>query len=475
MNIRSKLIILFVSIVAVISIGTSAAIYFFSSDYRQDDFYRRMENKGRITARLLIEVDEVNEDVLKRIEKDNPINLANEKIVIYDFKDSILYTSDDERELQIPKDLLDQVRLDEQVRFTQKNYEGIGFLYTGPYDRFVVIVAATDIYGLNKLKNLRTILLIVFGASIIIFFISATFYVGNVLKPISKVVQEVDDISATSLHRRVDEGNGTDEISRLAQTFNSMLARLETAFTTQKQFIANASHEIRNPLTALLGQIDVCLMAARTSGEYENVLRSLREDITNLKTVSNRLLLLAQASLESEKQFSLHRCDQILWEAKSDLSKMNPDYNVLIELAPEIDDERSLSVMGDEQLLKGAFINIMDNACKYSSNHSVNVHLSHTSEHIVIKFQDEGIGISLADKTHIFEPFYRGNNVNTTKGNGIGLSLVYRIIKSHSGHISIDSTIGKGTLVTVSLPLPYKLDQDHSPSPLSRQKLVADS
>lgn len=453
MSIRVRLIILFVSIVALISMASSLAIYFFSSDYREDDFYRRMENKGKITARLLIEVDEVNEDVLRRIEKDNPISLSNEKIIIYDFRDRILYTSDTEEVIRIDKQLLDQVRLEEHVKFRQKNYEALGFLYADKYDRFVVIVAATDIYGLNKLSNLRTILFIVFAANILIIFGAATFYVGNVFKPIARVVREVDHISATSLHRRVDEGNGKDEISKLAQTFNSMLGRLETAFTSQKQFIANASHEIRNPLTGLLGQIDVCLMSPRLPADYEMVLRSLKEDITNLKTVSNRLLMLAQASIDdAERQLSIHRCDQILWEAKSELTKLNPAYSILIELDGGIEDEGRLSVMADEQLLKGAFVNIMDNACKYSPDHKVLVRLYHLVNNIVLEFIDHGIGITTEDKPHVFEPFYRGRNVNSIKGNGIGLSLVYRIIKSHLGKIEIDSR-GSGTMVTIQLPV----------------------
>jgi len=455
MNIRNKLIILFISIVALISIITSLAIYYFSSDYRQDEFYRRMENKGRITAKLLIELDEVDDALLRKIEKDNPINLYQEKMVIYDFHNKVLYSSDEEGIIKVDREILDKARLAGLVKFHQNDYEAVGFLYTDKYDRFVVIVAAIDIYGLTALKDLRTIMIVVFVASIIIILISGYFYVGNALQPISKVIREVDDISATSLYRRVDEGNGNDEISRLANTFNSMLGRLETAFTTQKLFIANASHELRNPLTAILGQIDVCLLSERQTEEYQEVLQSLREDITNLKIVSNRLLLLTQASLEdSEKGFTIQRADQLLWEAKAELNKLHSNYVVSIELDSLIDDGSKLNVFADEQLLKGAFVNILDNGCRYSDNHRVNVRLKHDlSNKIILQFKDHGVGISAEDKPHIFEPFYRGKNVKNVKGNGIGLSLVYRIIKSHKGKIEINSSVNFGTSVTITLPI----------------------
>lgn len=453
MNIRGRLILLFVSIVALISLAGSVAIYFFSSDYREDDFYHRLENKGRITARLLIEVDEVDEDLLKRIEKDNPISLSNEKISIYDYRNRLLYTSDDDGFIKVDSALLDQVRLDGYVKFEQAGYEALGFLYTDRYDRFVVVVAATDIYGHRKLSNLRTVLVIVFASSVILIFISAAFYVSRALNPISDVIKEVDEISATNMHLRLPEGNGKDEIARLAKTFNGMLGRLETAFQSQRQFIANASHEIRNPLAGLLVEIDVCLINKRTVEHYEEVLRSLRGDINNLKSVSNRLLLLAQANMEDVgKKFSPVRIDQVLWDAKGELQKVNRAYDASIEIESSIEDETRISVAGDEQLLKGAFLNLMENGCKYSRDHAVTVRLRTTRDLVHVDVEDRGIGIPASDLPNIFEPFFRGSNVNKTKGNGIGLSLVWRIVTSHSGKISIQSNLTHGTTVSVEFP-----------------------
>jgi signal transduction histidine kinase len=275
------------------------------------------------------------------------------------------------------------------------------------------------------------------------------------LQPISKVIHEVDDISATSLHRRVNAGNGKDEMSKLSSTFNNMLERLEQAFTTQKQFISNASHEIRNPLTAILGQIDVALLNERSANEYIKVLQSVREDITNLKTVANRLLLLAQASMEDvEKRFTTLRLDQLLWDSRAELQKLHPEYQISIEMDSSIDDESRLNVNGDEQLLKAAIINVLDNGCKYSVNNRVSVLLKSSAGKTMLEFKDHGIGIPEEDLPHLFEPFYRGKNTDSYKGNGIGLSLVYRIVKSHFGDIRIQSQINAGTIITIFLPIP---------------------
>jgi signal transduction histidine kinase len=454
MNIRNKLLLLFVSIVALILSATSVAVYFFSADYRQDEFYTRLTNKARSVARLVIEVEEVTHEVLLKIEQNNPMNLTKEEVRVYNGDNEILYSSDQENFVEIDDSLLDEVRKKQEVRFSRGEYECLGYLYTDRFGHFVVIVAAVDIYGYTKLGNLRTILSIVFGGAIFIILISGYFYVGRVLKPISKVIQEVDDISATSLHRRVDAGNGKDEMSQLSNTFNKMLGRLETAFTTQKNFIANASHEIRNPLTAILGQIDVSLLNERSAAEYVKVLQSLREDITNLKNVSNRLLLLAQASVEDvEKRFTALRLDQLLWDSRTELNKLHPSYSISIEMDPSIDDESKLVVNGDEQLLKAAIINVLDNGCKYSVNNKVSVLLRSKEGKTMLEFKDHGIGIPEEDLPHLFEPFYRGHNTESYKGHGIGLSLVYRIIKSHFGDVSIRSQVNQGTVITILLPV----------------------
>ncbi|MEI9917353.1 MAG: HAMP domain-containing sensor histidine kinase [Bacteroidota bacterium] len=455
MNIRNKLILLFVSIVALILVASSIAVYFFSADYRKDEFYSRLTSKAKAVARLTIEVEEVTHDVLKKIEVDNPMNLTREEVRVYNEKNDILYTSDENNFIEIDNDLLDKVREKQEVRFTRGEYECLGYLYTDRFGHFVVIVAAVDIYGVTKLSNLRTILLIVFGVSIFIIFLSGYFYVGRMLQPISKVIREVDDISATSLHRRVNAGNGKDEMSKLSSTFNNMLERLEQAFTTQKQFISNASHEIRNPLTAILGQIDVSLLTERSAQEYIKVLQSVREDITNLKTISNRLLLLAQASMEDvEKRFTVLRLDQLLWDSRTELQKLHPEYQISIEIDASIDDEAKLNVSGDEQLLKAAITNVLDNGCKYSINNRVSALLKTTDGKTILEFKDHGIGIPEEDLPHLFEPFYRGKNTDTYKGNGIGLSLVYRIVKSHFGDISIHSQVNAGTVLTILLPIP---------------------
>jgi len=266
-------------------------------------------------------------------------------------------------------------------------------------------------------------------------------------------VKQVDEISISSLNLRVDEGNGTDEIAKLAQTFNSMLSRLENSFSAQKNFIANASHELRTPLTAITGQIEVTMLNTRTADEYRSVLSSILEDIKTLSQLSNRLLLLAQTTLqEREQKMALLRIDELIWQAKEDLIKLHPSFVVHIDLDESLDDESKLTIKGDEQLVKTALSNIIDNGCKYSHDHTINVRIESSRSGLTINFRDAGIGVPPDELDNIFDPFYRGSNTKSVSGHGIGLSMVKAIVKLHNGVIRLASNLGVGTVVTITLP-----------------------
>jgi signal transduction histidine kinase len=453
MQIRTKLTLQFLLIGGVIMIIASASIYFSSSSFRSEDFYRRLENKASITARLLIDVEEINAALLKKIETDNPANLPDERIIILNYNNDTLYSSDDDNKIIIRSNLIDRIRLEGNVKYNQEKYQVLGLLYTGGYDRFVIIAAAIDVHGLLKMRNLRIILLVVCLTSFLLFSLIGWFYAGKSLQPIKNVVKQVEDISITSLNLRVDEGNGTDEIAILARTFNRMLERLEIAFKTQKDFISNASHELRTPLTSINGQLEVLLMKDRSSSEYKKVSESVLEDIRHIIDLSNRLLLLAHASSESSEILQGRiRIDEIIWQSTEDIKKYNPDFSINVSIDDSLTDSDQVILAGDEYLLKTAISNVIDNACKYSEKHSVSIVLNIISGWILISFLDHGIGIKEADLDRIFEPFYRGNNAQMITGYGIGLSLVQKIIKNHNGSIKIDSKIGEGTRVDIMLP-----------------------
>ena len=437
MKIRTKLTLTFFAVVIIILSVVSVSIYFFSAEYREQEFYTRLRNKAENTAKLLIEFDEVSPELLKRIERGNPSNLPNESIRIYNFRNEELYRSDSEIIVPADSGLLDEIRLEEEVRFRHNDYEVLGFLFAHEFDRFTVVAAATDIYGFKKVNNLKNILLSVFVISLFLISVTGWIYAGRMLKPVSRLVNEVSKISGTSMDLRLKVGNGKDELAKLAETFNQMLDRLEAAFLAQKNFIANASHELRTPITAITGEIEVALLQKRSQEEYVKVLKSLLEDTRNLGGLSTQLLLLAQtSSVDRPQTFSPLRIDELLWDAKDDLTRAHKDYVINIQFDIELSDE-ALMIRCDGQLAKTVFINLMDNGCKYADDNTVSVTLRSAERAVVIEFENRGVGVAADEVNAIFDPFIRGTNTRNIKGYGIGLSLASQIMKLHGGHIDV--------------------------------------
>jgi len=454
MNIRTRLtVIFFILFAAVISV-ISGTIYFFSAEYRQVDFYRRLKNRAINTAQVLTDVKEVNADLLRRMERNNPASLPNQFIIIYNNRNEILYSSDAAPVIRLNANLLSEIRMRKEVTYREGKFEVLGFFFNGQHDRFTVVAAATDVYGLDAIHNLRNVILITFLVSMILVIILGWIFAGRVLRPISEIVKQVSNITEINLSRRLDEGNKRDELSRLAQTFNRMLGRLQSAFVAQKNFIANASHEIKTPITVMTAEIEVSLLSARDEAYYKKTLRSVLGGLKGLNRLSTRLLILAQTSSDQpELNFSAIRIDDVLWEMKAELIKAFPEYTVDIDLGININAD-ALSIEGDEQLIRVAILNMMDNGCKYSDTHRVQVFLDfYDDEFLQIKFRNTGRGITAEHMDKIFEPFYRAKNATQEKGSGIGLSLVHRIVKLHGGNVSVNSIPGQTTEFIVELPI----------------------
>lgn len=454
MEIRKKLTYQFSGIVAFILLFSLVAIYISFSQSRKEEFYDWLGSKAKLVAQMLIDIDEIDSEVLKKIEKNNPLSLSNEKIVIFDYQNKRIFSSDDDSVLIFSEDRIQQVRQQEEVRFRQNAYEIFGQFYTGQFDRIVVFAAATDIFGMNKLKMLRIIMLIVFISSLAIVFVAGRIFAIRALAPISKIVNQVNKIELSNLNARLDKGNEKDEIAHLAQTFNKMLERLEAAFLIQKNFIANASHELRTPLTVITGQLEVVMMKARTNEDYRNTLILVLNEIKNLNLLSNKLLLLAQTSTTGgELNFLPVRIDDVLWKSQKEVLSRNKNYSIEIIFEDGIDDDSKLSVSGNELLLKTAITNLMDNACKYSVNHHAELRLNAENQTITIQFIDQGIGIPPEELELIFHPFFRSKNVMHVSGHGIGLSLVEKIVAQHKGKIQVSSENGKGSVFTLQMPI----------------------
>ena len=453
MSIRTRLTWQFTIIVTSILVLFFAFIYFFYADFRKEEYYTRLTTKALTTARLLIEVQEIDHDLLKIIDRNAVNALHNEKVVIYDNTNSVVYSSTEDRELRVNPDMLAKIRKENRVEWIDNMNETLGITYDEGAKHYVIIASAFDVYGRRKVANLRFILIACTLLGIAITFLAGRLFSGQALRPIADINQQVSGIGGDNLDARVDEGNGHDEIAQLAINFNKMLDRISSAFILQKNFVHNASHELRTPLASMISQLQVGLAKERSNDEYKAMQFSILEDAERLKGLSNGLLELAQA--EADKmgiRMQPVRIDEVLFAAQRDIQKADKERSVELAFAELPDEEEALIVMANEGMLRTLFINLMDNACKFSPDQKANVSIAFADSKVRLQFTDKGIGILPEEQEKIFMPFYRSDNARQYRGHGLGLSICRRIAKLHGGEIWVQSQVGMGSTFEVELP-----------------------
>jgi len=304
-------------------------------------------------------------------------------------------------------------------------------------------------YDMYRILNIK--LIAIWVVSFAILFVIGYFMARNALKPVSKIVKQVEDITASNLSKRVEIDNTKDETGELATTFNDMLNRLEESFESQKMFVSNVSHELRTPMAALIAELELSLHKERSNEDYRQVVENALADARNIEKLSNGLMDLAKASYNTDQiKMTAVRLDEALLDASAMVMKAQSDYNVNLIFSNDTDDDRMVTINGNDYLLRTAFVNLMENNCKFSHNHSSTVRISFTGSKVFICFSDTGIGISHEDMEQIFKPFFRGENRYFSTGNGIGMTLAERIVKLHGGTVSVDSQQGKGTVFTLA-------------------------
>jgi signal transduction histidine kinase len=457
MQIRSRLTYQFTYLVSAILFVSYLVIYLFSQQNYRDKFYSRLRQKANTAAELLVNVNQVDSKLLRIIDRANRDILYKENIMAYDTCNERIYRSNDTINFHVDVARVKEVRQKKEIRFHQDDLEVLGTVFATPEGRIVVFAGAVDQYSAENAKDLKNILVALFLLFVLIVVISGWFFAGQAVNPISKVIQQVDHLSPKRLEERLESPDAEDEIGKMVNTINRLLERIENAFKFQKTFIANVSHELKNPLTKISSQLEVSLLKERKVEEYKQTIKSVLEDTQDLAAITESLLELNKISI-SDYQAGFHviRVDEIMWEARSLTQKLHDGYKVIIDTGFLPENEEMLEIKGDEMLLLTAIKNLMENACKFSIEKKSFVCLKIEGNVIKIVVKNLGKGIPKSDLPFIFQPFFRGENTANSKGYGIGLSLVERIINLHNGNIQVQSVINEWTEFSISLPIIHK-------------------
>jgi signal transduction histidine kinase len=448
MQIRRKISFIFTLLTSLVLLCAFSFVYYLTYQSTKSDFSNRLLEKADLIAQKYYEEDELSRQLYQKIIDKNSKSLPEANEITLDIKHQRL-VYDSLKEILPEKDIK-RILSGKNIKFSIGNKQGVGLYYPDNQGTFIIVVTAIDVNGLQKLQNLLKVLVNIFLGSIVLIYFIGLFYSRRVLSPIGYILNNVKKIRVSNLKLRLTENNGKDELGELTRMFNQMLERLEHAFDMQKNFIHNASHELKNPLTAILGETEIALSKKRTQEEYIDALNKIAIEAERLDLLTRNLLNLAQTDFElSEENCEEIRMDEFLWEIKDYFDKTDYKDRLFFHLNKLPENSKLTIIMGISNLLKSALINLIDNACKFSGHQKVDITLTVDNDSICLIVSDKGIGVPENEVENLFQPFFRASNAYSYKGSGIGLSLAGKIIKLHGGNLAFQTSSGIGTTVEV--------------------------
>lgn len=326
-----------------------------------------------------------------------------------------------------------------QFPIINKNKKTIGYLTIG----------VSQEESSSVLHNLFIVLCFTYLILVFVLYLIMYYVASKAIKPVQKLIQSASQINESNISSRLPLPNNKDEIYKLATTFNDLLNRIENSIEQQKQFTADASHEMRTPLTIIKGTLEVLLRKERTPEQYEKKINEVISQTDRLSYLFDQLLQLARAEsnntiIKKEKIILKEKIDHLINGGDLLLNKNQIKYNI----------PSNCVVFADAALLDRILENIISNAIKYNTpNGNITFEWNEKSNSLLIK--DEGIGISKDQQPYLFNRFYRADNSRSSeiKGNGLGLSIVKKLCELQHIKISVESAENKGTSFTLQFPV----------------------
>lgn len=434
MNYKKQLTLLFVGLFLFVLTAILSFIYISYADFRRDEFYERLRQKSFFTVRLLTEVREIDRNLLRIIDQNTINRLYDEKILIFNESNELIYSSLDDEVIPYSNRLIDQIRHNQDKFYVDEDGdEVVGVHYNESGHDYVVLASAYDQYGINKLKNLRNLVILSLVGGTVLIGVSSYFYVRQVFKPIDRLNQSIQAINETNLREFVPVKANRDELDDLARNYNLMLSRLYNAFESQRSFVRNASHELKTPLAIIYGRLERLNELVQENPGAADLLESLMDDVEAQASLVESLLLMQRLQSDLPISSAPVSLDEVLEDAVKEVKEQVRMLDVHVDMTSSITSENQLRVIANRMLLKTCFKNLLSNAGLYATDSRLKIAISAAAGWLRVDFRNRG---EAALPPSVFDPFYRHGEPSSIPGSGLGLSIVAQVMGKTGGRVT---------------------------------------
>lgn len=415
-------------------------IYMSFNDFRSEEFKSRFVQRLEFTSNFISKSKNFKKEAPAFFHENSDNILLDENLLIFNHKKELIYSTSTYTKTKRDFNLLHNLDHQKIIYLDKELPEIYAAVKKINSKNYYIITSAVDSNGHAKLSYLKYLLLTAFIACVLLIGLFSYYFMGKFLQPLEDLNREISAVTAYKLTTQIPVEPSNDEISILAQSFNTMIMRLNDVFQSQKDFTASASHEIRTPITRMAFQLENLIKLQQHSPDTLSALKQMIKDVYQLSDLTNSLLLLTK--FDKENIHSIYeevRIDEVIFEAFENIQKSYPTLKMDFLIAENNLDQGFLTIKGVQSLLSIVFINLLKNAAIYSYRAEAQVLISETNSEIIVEVISYGNTISKEEQTKLFEAFMRGKSSQNIVGSGLGLRIVKRILEYHNSTIDYSS------------------------------------
>ena len=426
-------------------------IYVSFNDFRKEEFKERFVRRLDFTTNFISKSKNFENEAPIFFNENSDNVLLNETILIFNAKKELIYSTIKDRKVTWDKALLKDVDQKKAVHQENTYPEVYAALKNINGENYYILTSAYDTNGQSKLDYLKYLLITAFITCTLLIGFFSYYFMGKFLQPLEDLNKEISEVTAHKLTTQIQVEQSNDEISILAQSFNTMIVRLNDVFQSQKDFTASASHEIRTPITRMAFQLENLIKLEQHSPETLSALKQMLKDVYQLSDLTNSLLLLTKFDKENiQTIYEEVRIDEVIFESFERVQNSFPNLTMDFLISESTSDQAFLTIKGVQSLLNIVFINLFKNAAVYSDDSEAKVLITETESQLSVDVISTGNTISLEEQPKLFDAFMRGNNSQNITGSGLGLRIAKRILEYHNAKIKYHSPSANTNKFTVT-------------------------